>query len=232
MARLFTALLIYALCISSGIAFEANQPLGQEISTRQTLVAPPPCEPIYPPPSEFETRYRFNCFTHAFLISKNLTEAFRYISKGYIAAFDALAPMWPTVNITFQRKLFQDGTGWLNYNSSAVGEIIDRFRWDAGCIVEHPLHHVLGRQSHNKNALTACTCISRSIREHPVGPQSYVAALKNNTSRKDFYSGILNRTPARFRKTPSSPNLVLVSGASGFCLDTWHYLEPTKSHNL
>lgn len=27
--------------------------------------------------------------------------------------------------------------GWLNYNASGVGEVIDRFRWENGCIVEH-----------------------------------------------------------------------------------------------
>lgn len=27
--------------------------------------------------------------------------------------------------------------GWLNYNASGIGEVVDRFRWEGGCIVEH-----------------------------------------------------------------------------------------------
>ncbi|WAO96437.1 Hypothetical protein NCS54_01411000 [Fusarium falciforme] len=154
MTRFLAVLLIPAIWFSTSSALSmpndgTTRHLSQGITTRQTFVAPPPCEPIYPLPSEFETKHRFSCFAHAFLVTKNLTEAFQYISEGYInhnpfvtqngsqAAFDFLAPIWPSTNITFQRKLFRGDMGWVNYNSSAAGEIIDRFRWEAGCIVEH-----------------------------------------------------------------------------------------------
>lgn len=191
MNRFLAVLLIPAIWFSASSALSmpndaTTRHLSQGITTRQTIVAPPPCVPIYPPPSEFETQQRFSCFAHAFLVTKNLTEAFQYISEGYVvsvwtfdlvswpciyntiylalllysltrcllglvsqnhnpfvtqngsqAAFDFLAPIWPSTNITFQRKLFRGDMGWVNYNSSAAGEIIDRFRWEAGCIVEH-----------------------------------------------------------------------------------------------
>ncbi|KAI8711674.1 hypothetical protein NCS52_01431600 [Fusarium sp. LHS14.1] len=151
MAR-FLAVLLTAICVSTALSMPGDataQHLSRGLITRQTLVAPPPCEPIYPPPSEFETKHRFNCFANAFLITKNLTEAFQYISKGYInhnpfvtqngsqAAFDFLAPIWPTTNITFHRKLFRGDMGRVNYNTPFAGDIIDRFRWEDGCIVEH-----------------------------------------------------------------------------------------------
>lgn len=30
---------------------------------------------------------------------------------------------------------------WLHYRNSMSGEIVDRYRWDAGCIVEHVSNH-------------------------------------------------------------------------------------------
>lgn len=191
MTRFLAVLLIPAIWFSTTSALSmpndgTARHFSQGITTRQTLVAPPPCVPISPSPSEFETRHRFSCFAHAFLVTKNLTEAFQYISEGYVvsiwtfelfpravsitrfilplllyaltqcllgfvkqnhnpfvtqngsqAAFDFLAPIWPSTNITFQRKLFRGDMGWVNYNNSGFGEIIDRFRWEDGCIVEH-----------------------------------------------------------------------------------------------
>lgn len=51
-----------------------------------SLTAPPPCRPISPPPDEAATKARFDQFAHAFLVTKNITEAFTYISEGYIVS--------------------------------------------------------------------------------------------------------------------------------------------------
>ncbi|KAF5026416.1 hypothetical protein F66182_1481 [Fusarium sp. NRRL 66182] len=118
------------------------------LSARQSVVKPPPCEALHPPPSEYATKKRFYKFAHAFMLEKNLTNAFAYIAENYTnhnpfaddgfdVAFDFLAPAWPTTNITLYRTLFKGNMGWLNYNTSSFGEVIDRFRWEKGCIVEH-----------------------------------------------------------------------------------------------
>ncbi|KAF4968329.1 hypothetical protein FSARC_4275 [Fusarium sarcochroum] len=126
----------------------ADSEVINTIHARQNLVKPPPCEAIHPPPTEHTTRKRFHKFAHAFVLTKNLTEAFSYIANNYTnhnpyaddgfdVAWDFLAPVWPTTNITLYRTLFTDDMGRLNYNASGVGEVIDRFRWENGCIVEH-----------------------------------------------------------------------------------------------
>lgn len=51
------------------------------------LTAPPPCQPMSPPPDEAATKARFDQFAHAFLVTKNITEAFTYISEGYIVSW-------------------------------------------------------------------------------------------------------------------------------------------------
>lgn len=32
---------------------------------------------------------------------------------------------------------------WVNYRSGGFGEVVDRFRWDAGCIAEHVRYHFI-----------------------------------------------------------------------------------------
>ncbi|EWY81961.1 hypothetical protein FOYG_16166 [Fusarium oxysporum NRRL 32931] len=128
----------------------AGCPVGGEIDISQTtaLPPPPPCQPLVIPPGEVETEKRFNKFANAFIVTKNITEAFTYISAGYInhnplakngseSAWNILSPIWPSINITVLRTTFRGNMGWLNYNASGIGEVVDRFRWDAGCIVEH-----------------------------------------------------------------------------------------------
>ncbi|KAH6696944.1 hypothetical protein F5X68DRAFT_238233 [Plectosphaerella plurivora] len=118
------------------------------LHARQSVVTPPPCQPISPPPTERETEQRFDEFANAFLRTKNLTNAFEYISSTYInhnpfaedgpnAALDVLGPVWPNIDITVLRTAFRGDQGWLNYNFTGGGEVVDRFRWEAGCIVEH-----------------------------------------------------------------------------------------------
>ncbi|KAI1101126.1 hypothetical protein F4804DRAFT_316810 [Jackrogersella minutella] len=118
-------------------------------SVNSSVVTPLPCAPINPLPDEDETHTRFDEFAEAFLVEKNLTHAFEYISSVYInhsplskedgpdAALDVLATFWDTIQITPLRTKFEGNMSWLDYEASGNGEIIDRFRWEAGCIVEH-----------------------------------------------------------------------------------------------
>jgi hypothetical protein len=52
-------------------------------------------------------------------------------------ALDALGPIWPSVQITVLRTAFEGKQGWLNYRTNSFGEVVDRYRWEAGCIMEH-----------------------------------------------------------------------------------------------
>jgi predicted SnoaL-like aldol condensation-catalyzing enzyme len=116
---------------------------------KPAVVTPPPCVAMSPPPNTEETKARFDEFADAFIVAKNLTNAFEYISASYRnhnpfasgdgpgPALDILGPIWPTIQITVLNTTFQDPMGWLHYRGSGVGEVVDRFRWEAGCIVEH-----------------------------------------------------------------------------------------------
>ncbi len=53
------------------------------------------------------------------------------------AALDYLGPIWSGVNITDPRWTSKGEYGWLNYHVGGLGEIVDRYRFEAGCIVEH-----------------------------------------------------------------------------------------------
>lgn len=33
--------------------------------------------------------------------------------------------------------MIQGNMSWVNYKAGAMGEIVDRFRWEGGCIAEH-----------------------------------------------------------------------------------------------
>ncbi|KAL8341970.1 hypothetical protein RB601_005244 [Gaeumannomyces tritici] len=105
------------------------------------------CEKMVKEPAEEETKARFDKFADAFLVKKDLVEAFGYIAPEYINhnpaakngaqfAFDLLSPLWPSQRITVIRTLFRGNQGWLNYRNS-FGTIVDRYRWEKGCIVEH-----------------------------------------------------------------------------------------------
>lgn len=142
------------------------EPPTKVLAARQSCVTPPPCQAINPPPTAAETEQRFNTFADEFLVKKNLTAAFEFISSTYIvghpylalqqsavltclqnhnpfaddgpnAALDFLCPVWPGTQIDVLRTLYIDPQGFLNYNASGVGLVVDRFRWEAGCIVEH-----------------------------------------------------------------------------------------------
>ncbi|KAI1082537.1 hypothetical protein F5B20DRAFT_578207 [Whalleya microplaca] len=132
---------------SYGLA--AMVPPSKVLSARQgAVVTPPPCVAINPPPDEEATEERFSKFADEFIVKKNLTAAFEYISSTYTnhdslaedgpdAALDVLGPLWDSTQITPLRTAFGGDQGWLNYEASGLGEVVDRFRWEAGCIVEH-----------------------------------------------------------------------------------------------
>ena len=56
--------------------------------------------------------------------------------NGSASAWGILSPIWGSQNITPLRRKFQSPMSWVNYRSG-FGEVIDRFRWEGGCIAEH-----------------------------------------------------------------------------------------------
>ncbi|EAA34422.3 hypothetical protein GE21DRAFT_3076 [Neurospora crassa] len=135
----------FVLLVAPLGALAAPTPSEDVIPSRvlqaRAVVTPAPCQPqLSPPPTEQESAERFEKFAHAFLETKNLTEAFEYIdatANGPNAALDALGPYWDSVQITPLRRTFKGEFGWLNYRTNYFGEIVDRYRMEGGCIVEH-----------------------------------------------------------------------------------------------
>ncbi|RYP50952.1 hypothetical protein DL768_003618 [Monosporascus sp. mg162] len=139
--------LVVFLAPLASLAAPAGDPAAGALSARQQLQQPPPCVRVTPEPSPAETEARFDAFANAFLVTKNITEAFLYIAEDYInhnpfadngakAAWDILSPIWGSQSITVLRTKFEGNQGWLNYRSG-FGTIVDRFRWEGGCIAEH-----------------------------------------------------------------------------------------------
>ncbi|RYP10263.1 hypothetical protein DL764_000755 [Monosporascus ibericus] len=139
--------LIVILAPLGSLAAPAGDPAASVLGARQPLPQPPPCVRMTPEPSPTETEARFDAFANAFLVTKNITEAFLYITEDYInhnpfanngakAAWDILSPIWGRQSITVLRTKFEGDQGWLNYRSG-FGTIVDRFRWEGGCIAEH-----------------------------------------------------------------------------------------------
>jgi len=61
-------------------------PMAGAVLRYRQAVAPTPCAPLSPPPSDGEMKARFDRFASSFLVTKNLTEAFSYISSTYIVS--------------------------------------------------------------------------------------------------------------------------------------------------
>jgi hypothetical protein len=60
---------------------------SRAILQRQKIPAPPPCRRQNPPPSESETRAKFDQFVQVFVgPRKNITNAFEYIAADYIVS--------------------------------------------------------------------------------------------------------------------------------------------------
>ncbi|KAF2665564.1 hypothetical protein BT63DRAFT_448186 [Microthyrium microscopicum] len=111
--------------------------------------APTPCKRQSPPPSEAETKARFDAFVEVFVgKQKSIYKSFEYIAADYInhnpmakngsaSAWGILSPIWDNTKHTYIRSTFKSPMSWVNYKSGGMGEIVDRFRWDGGCIAEH-----------------------------------------------------------------------------------------------
>ncbi|TVY85348.1 hypothetical protein LSUE1_G000290 [Lachnellula suecica] len=120
------------------------------VVSRQTaaVVKPTPCQPFNA--TLDETVARFDDFACNFIYTQNITGAFEYISEGYInhnplaengfdSAWNILSPIWADQNITVWGTSFEPSPvpqGYLQYTSD-FGTIVDRFRWENGCIAEH-----------------------------------------------------------------------------------------------
>ncbi|KAH8728109.1 hypothetical protein GQ44DRAFT_702639 [Phaeosphaeriaceae sp. PMI808] len=94
--------------------------------------------------TEEETKTRSAAFAQAFIYKKDISEAFKYIAQNYInhnpaaqngsdSAWNILSPIWGSQNITPLKTAFKSPQSWVNYRSG-FGEIVDRFRWEGGCI--------------------------------------------------------------------------------------------------
>lgn len=57
--------------------------------------------------------------------------------NGSDSAWSILSPIWAAQNITPLRTTFQGTQSWLEYDNALFGRVVDRFRWEGGCIVEH-----------------------------------------------------------------------------------------------
>ncbi|KAI2627595.1 hypothetical protein GGR54DRAFT_422440 [Hypoxylon sp. NC1633] len=116
---------------------------------KPTVEAPLPCVAMDPLPSEEETQSRFHEFAEAFVVEMNITKSFQYVSSSYVnhnpmatqngpgPAIAVLSQLFTITKLKPGRAAFDGDMSWLNYNASGFGEITDRFRWEAGCIVEH-----------------------------------------------------------------------------------------------
>ncbi|CAI9636063.1 unnamed protein product [Alternaria burnsii] len=126
-----------------------------ELHSRSDILAARQARPTKPAPcvramntTEEQTAKRADAFAQAFIYKKDISEAFKYISQDYInhnplaqngsdSAWNILSPIWASQNITPLRTAFEYPQSWLNYRTGSFGEVVDRFRWEGGCIVEH-----------------------------------------------------------------------------------------------
>ncbi|KAL2162587.1 hypothetical protein VTH06DRAFT_7501 [Thermothelomyces fergusii] len=141
-ASVLLALLAYPLSVLAA-------PSGNDrMAARQAPAPPRPCVRQDPAPSQEEIEARFDDFVDRFVGgSKSIAKAFEYIAEDYInhnplaqngfqAAWDILSPFWDSSPTTYIRHTIEGNMSWVNYQS-IFGEIVDRYRWEGGCIVEH-----------------------------------------------------------------------------------------------
>lgn len=69
-----------------GLALPHQRTPPKPCGLNGTMIFPPPCEPIAPTPGQ-ETDKRFFRYGEAFIVEKDLTRAFKYISANYIVCF-------------------------------------------------------------------------------------------------------------------------------------------------
>ncbi|KAF5340366.1 hypothetical protein D9611_007900 [Ephemerocybe angulata] len=121
---------------------------AHEFTLEARAVKPKPCvRQLNPAPTPEETSLRHDAFAQSFIYKRNITAAFEFIAQDYINhnpsaqngfdyAWNVLNGFWDTQSLTPVRHTFKSPYGWVNYRSG-FGAIVDRFRWEGGCIVEH-----------------------------------------------------------------------------------------------
>ena len=87
---ILSSLLIAPLAVLATPSPVVDPRAPSRVVEARAVVTPPPCKAISPPPTEAETKARHDAFASAFLVRKNLTEAFTYISSTYI-----VRPLFP-----------------------------------------------------------------------------------------------------------------------------------------
>lgn len=86
--------------LAAPTASSDNRIPSRVLLVARAVVTPTPCQPqLNPPPSEQESAERFEKFAHAFLETKNLTEAFEYIDATYIVRRSFLYPFPPLFSL-------------------------------------------------------------------------------------------------------------------------------------
>ncbi|CCT61175.1 hypothetical protein IAQ61_005005 [Plenodomus lingam] len=141
---LFSALLAPLAILAAPVESSTQDGL---VTRQARPVKPAPCVRV-PGTTEAQTKARSEKFAHAFIYKKDISEAFSYIVKDYInhnpaaqngsdSAWNLLSPIWASQNIKPIRTTFINPQSWLNYETGSFGTIVDRFRWEGGCIVEH-----------------------------------------------------------------------------------------------
>jgi hypothetical protein len=69
--------------------------------------------------------------------------------NGSASAWGILSPIWQGITHTYIRSTMKGNMSWLNYKASGLGDVVDRFRWEAGCIAEHVSCSIETRTSAN-----------------------------------------------------------------------------------
>ncbi|KAK0669795.1 hypothetical protein QBC41DRAFT_273762 [Cercophora samala] len=106
---------------------------------------PTPCvRQTNPAPTQEETDARFAEFVEVFVGSrKNISRAFEFINhnpmaqNGHASAWNILGNMWGGIQHRYIRSTIRGNMSWVNYSAPGFGTIVDRFRWEGGCIAEH-----------------------------------------------------------------------------------------------
>lgn len=131
------SMLLAPLCaVAAPTSIDARE---LSLSARQSPAKPKPCEPIVPTPTEEETEARHDKFAQAFIYKKNITEAFEYISQGYIVGLIGHGISSETLIIILEPQPgrserirlclehFEPDMGVSKYHSSP-----DHFQWNTG----------------------------------------------------------------------------------------------------
>ncbi|KAK4223357.1 hypothetical protein QBC38DRAFT_373288 [Podospora fimiseda] len=147
--KLSTLLLAPVALVSALPTTSTSDSESTSLLARQARRQPAPCVRQNPPPSQAELEVRFNDFVDAFVgRNKNITKAFEYIVEDYInhnpaaqngaaSAWNILSPIWHSIQHSLLRSTIRGDMSWVNYNGGFFGTIVDRFRWEGGCIAEH-----------------------------------------------------------------------------------------------